>query len=152
MPAGVGTREIPENPFPFFAEESRLGSLCPVDFPLQFPSILPLRAAFARSSALLDPIQKGIVVYVDPHAWIATLPFTLLLVSLWYQPEDNFLKKLWRDIYQIDSEIWSSLGCHELASGSKTMRSIQQAVYWMSIGGLACASLLSFGVFVGVMG
>ena len=91
-------------------------------------------------------------MYVDPHAWIATVPFTLLLVSLWYQPEDHMLKKLWREVDRIDSEIWSSLGCHELASGSKTMRSIQQAVYWMGIGGLAAASVLSFGVFAGLLG
>ena len=89
---------------------------------------------------------------IDPHAWIATVPFTVFLVSMYYQPSDHALKRLWQQIRQMDQEIWSQLGFYELAQGSRTLTTLREAAFWIAVGALACGSLLSFAVFAGWLG
>ena len=86
---------------------------------------------------------------IDPYAWLLTVPTTIALVQLYFQPADHLLKRLWRDFVRCESLVWERMGWstpEKMRSGHSLRNTI---IFAAAVTGFAIASLASFGAFIG---
>ena len=89
---------------------------------------------------------------INPHAWLFTIPITIGLVQIYWQPADNILKRFWRELTRIDTFVWDRLGVtQDLPAQGSSQRQFRKAVYGLIVAGFAFASFASFGAFIGVL-
>ena len=90
-------------------------------------------------------------MHIDPYAWIITLPLTLALVQLYFQPSDFVLKRWWRQIQEWESQAWTRLLLIEAELEARWRAKAGRVVHALAVGGLAMASLASLAAFVGLL-
>jgi hypothetical protein len=90
---------------------------------------------------------------IHPHAWLFTIPITIGLVQIYWQPADNIIKRMYRELLQLESFVWARLGVAPAWPGRLNVsnRQIRKSVYGLIIAGFAFASMASFGAFLGVL-
>ena len=86
---------------------------------------------------------------VNPHAWLSTVPLTILLVAVYFQPADNPLKRAWSELRRLESDIWLRLAGND-EFGASVTKPLQAAAYWALVAFLAVGSLLSLATFAGL--
>jgi len=90
------------------------------------------------------------MLQIDPNAWLVTLPITIGLVQLFFQPADHPIRRLLKNVVQMEAEVWSRLTLADLeATASRTFR-IGRLVHCFATVCMAVASLASLGAFVGL--
>lgn len=90
-------------------------------------------------------------MHIDPHAWILTVPITIGLVQLYFQPPENVLKRIWTEARRLEAQAWDRLGWSLSPVLLGERKAVRKAFYFMTIAGLAVSSLASFGAFVGML-
>jgi hypothetical protein len=111
-------------------------------------------ASSRRSDRLCPDALQEDAVKINPHAWLLTIPITIGLVQVYLQPADNIFKRLWREFTRLESFVWERLGLPtslSVARDNTGQRHLRKAMFGLIVAGFACASLASFGAFVGVL-
>lgn len=90
---------------------------------------------------------------IHPHAWLFTIPITIGLVQIYWQPADHIIKRMWRELLQLETFVWERLGMSPTLPVRLQVsnRQIRKSVYGLVIAGFAFASIASFGAFIGVL-
>lgn len=86
---------------------------------------------------------------INPHAWLVTIPITIGLVQVYFQPADNVFKRIWQEGLRLERFVWDRLG---FSLAGPRGRNAHRAVFSAIVGGFAVASIASFGSFVGWWG
>lgn len=86
---------------------------------------------------------------VNPHAWISTIPLLGLMLAVYFQPDDNVVKRWWLDIRHLDASTLTGItgGDAPLADPR-----VDRLVFWALALLLATGSLLSLANFAGLLG
>jgi hypothetical protein len=88
-------------------------------------------------------------VHVNPHAWISTIPLLGLMLAVYFQPDDNVIKRWWLDIRQLDARTLMGL----TGNGAPTHDPrLDRIVFWALVLLLAAGSLLSLAGYAGLLG
>lgn len=83
---------------------------------------------------------------INPYAWLLTIPITIGLVQIYFQPADNIFKRIWRDAVRLEQFTWERLG-FSMCKGRG--RRVHRALFGAIVSGFAIASIASFGSFIG---
>ena len=86
---------------------------------------------------------------INPHAWLVTIPITIGLVQVYFQPADNVFKRIWHDALRLERFMWDRLG---FSLAGPRARNAHRAAFGAIVCGFAVASIASFGSFVGWWG
>lgn len=85
---------------------------------------------------------------INPHAWLSTVPLLGFLIAVYFQPEDNVLKRWWTDLRRLDSAVLREVtGSEDAGRTSRT----EALVFWFLVSGLAAGSLLSLLRYAGFL-
>ena len=84
---------------------------------------------------------------VNPNAWISTIPLTVFLVALYFQPADNVLKRWWSELSRFEADLWFRLSGSDPLE-SRTGLVARRACFWTLVVGLLAGSLLSLASFL----
>jgi len=89
-------------------------------------------------------------VHIDPHAWLVTLPVTVALIQLYFQPVDARVKTWWNRLVQWEIHTWGRLSLIGLLNAETDQRRSSRVLYRMAVASFAACSLASFGSFIGL--
>ena len=90
------------------------------------------------------------MLQIDPNAWLVTLPITIGLVQLFFQPADHPIRKLLKGVVQVEAEVWSRLTMSDVDSAASRTIRVGRFVHCFATVCMAVASLASLGAFVGL--
>src|SRR4051812_47370325 len=51
-------------------------------------------------------VPRSAIVRIDPHAWLITLPLTVALIQLYFQPTNHIVKRWWSDLSRWEVQTW----------------------------------------------
>lgn len=85
---------------------------------------------------------------IDPLAWVATLPMTVFLVALWYQPSDNVLKRWWHELTRLEENVWMQLGCD--TARASAVAKWERHAFWLIVALIGLGSVASFAAWLGI--
>ena len=88
---------------------------------------------------------------IDPYAWLLTVPATVALIQIYFQPADHLIKRLWREFTHCESLIWERFGWSAIDRVESARQIRNTIMYAAVVTGFAIASLASFGAFVGIV-
>ena len=85
---------------------------------------------------------------INPYAWFSTLPMLALMVAVYFQPDDNVLKRWWLDLKQFDAQVMTRISGNEATGGPVW---VDRIVFWSIAAVLAAGSAASFASYSGVL-
>ena len=86
---------------------------------------------------------------VNPHAWISTIPLLGLMLAVYFQPDDNVVKRWWVDIRHLDASTLTRVTGSDAPLADPR---VDRLVFWALTLLLASGSLLSLANFAGLLG
>jgi hypothetical protein len=86
-------------------------------------------------------------VDINPYAWLSTFPILALMLAVYFQPDDNVLKRWWLDLKQLDAHVMTRIS----GSGPAGNAWVDRAVFWSIAAVLAAGSVASFASYSGVL-
>lgn len=86
---------------------------------------------------------------VNPHAWISTIPLLGLMLAVYFQPDDNVVKRWWLDIRQLDARALMGITGSDAPVADPRLDRI---AFWALVLLLAAGSLLSLASYAGLLG
>lgn len=89
-------------------------------------------------------------VTINPDAWMLTLPLTLLLTWLWFEPRHSTLRRIWDELMRCETEAFEWIGLTQGEHGLVYAR-IGRTLYLVALIACGGASLLSLGAALGLL-
>jgi len=90
------------------------------------------------------------MIQIDPHAWVVTLPITIALVQLFFQPAHHPLRKMLKNVALFEAEAWSRLTYTDAETAAARSTRVGRLVHRFATVCMATATLASFGTFAGL--
>lgn len=85
---------------------------------------------------------------IHPYAWLVTVPLTIAMVQLCFQPAGNVIRRWWLSMLELEAEAWFRLRGEYRQPEISTMF---KRLYVATIGVFSLLSVMSFCVFVEVL-
>jgi hypothetical protein len=89
-----------------------------------------------------------LVVHIDPHAWLVTVPLAIALVQAKILPQQHFAKRWLKQIAEQEGAGWEMMGVKERPFDLSDKPRARTILFAVMVAALAISSLASFVAFL----